>query len=147
MNKEDFELYLKSIGGLERTWRNERGPVIDAGFFELHEGWYELLKNLIGELIVAGWDKKVVQVKEKFGGLRFYIPSSDVVGDEVVEIKIPQLIRNIIRKYEELSYHTCEKCGKDGVLRKGKWIRTLCDEHSEGNPPMEKQGSKTTSPY
>lgn len=137
MSKQEFETYLKSIGGLVSTWRCERDPIVETGFFELHEGWYELLKNLIDELIAAGWDKKVSQVKEKLGGLRFYIPSGKAVGDEWVEIKTPQNIRDIIRKYENLSYYTCEKCGKEGVLRSGSWIRTLCDEHAEGKKPFE----------
>lgn len=136
MNKEEFESYLKSIGGLESEWEPENGPILTADFFSLSEGWYGLIKDLIDELITVGWNKKVTQVKEKFGGLRFYIPSGHVVDDKWVEIKVPEAYNAIISKYEKLSYSVCEKCGKNGVVRSGPWIRTLCDEHSEGKEPL-----------
>lgn len=125
MTKEEFEQYLLSIGGLNRNWRADRAPITEAGFFECGEGWYDIIKNLIEELIATGWDKNVSQVKEKFGGLRFYIDLTPEGGNE------------IISKYEALSYKTCEKCGKDGMLRKGGWIQTLCDEHADGKEPMK----------
>ncbi len=125
MTKEEFEAYLLDIGGLHRTYREDRGPITDAGFFELGEGWYGLIKNLIDELLQLGWDKRVQQVKEKFGGLRFYIENPPVGGHEAIS------------RYEKLSYSTCEKCGKEGILRAGGLIRTLCDEHSEGKEPMD----------
>ena len=58
-----------------------------------------------------------VQVKEKFGGLRFYVDG----GDDVVY--------GMIQMAESLSTVTCEECGKPGIQRSGGWIRTLCDEH------------------
>ncbi len=124
MTKEEFENYLISIGGLVRTYREYKGPIVEAGWFQIDEGWYEMVKNLIDELITIGWDKKISQVKEKFGGLRFYL-------DEYSEGSL-----FIISKYESLSYKTCEKCGKEGVLRKGSWLKTLCDEHSEGREQL-----------
>ena len=61
-----------------------------------------------------------VQVKEKFGGLRFYI----VGGDDY--------IRGLIDFAEAMSYDICEVCGEKGHLRNDKpWIRTLCDKHAE----------------
>jgi RNA polymerase-binding transcription factor DksA len=60
----------------------------------------------------------VVQAKEKFGGLRFYITSA------------PQEVHDLIHKAEEESYHICEECGKKGTLRKdlGWWL-VLCEKH------------------
>lgn len=55
------------------------------------------------------------QVKEKFGGLRFYYTGGD---DE---------IRGMVRLAESLSFKTCEDCGAPGELRKTRhWWRTLC---------------------
>ena len=125
MTKEEFNKYLESIGGLERSWRPERGKILNSNFFEINEGWYDLVKCLIGELIVIGWDKQVNQVKEKFGGLRFYVEN------------LPEGAYEIIDKYENLSYKTCETCGKEGVLRKGSWLKTLCDEHANGSEPFK----------
>ena len=68
-------------------------------------------------MIELGWDKKVYQVKEKFGGLRFYINSGT---DE---------INKRIRKAEDDSYETCETCGEPGELRKDGWWTVACDKH------------------
>lgn len=96
-----------------------RSKIYDASSFEISSGWYGLVRVLLEELHHAGWDKEICQVKEKFGGLRFYINS----GSEE--------IFNIIHKYEELSYTICEECGEAGEIRSGGWIRTLCDKHAE----------------
>jgi hypothetical protein len=58
---------------------------------------------------------RAVQVKEKFGGLRFYVSG----GDEYV--------RGLITMAESFSFRTCEDCGIPGTQRTGGWIRTLCD--------------------
>lgn len=59
----------------------------------------------------------IVQVKEKFGTLRFYV---DNASDE---------IRNYISFAESLSAHTCEICGSPGTIRNTGWIKVLCDKH------------------
>ena len=58
---------------------------------------------------------KASQVKEKFGGLRFYMTCGT---DEIY---------NLIEEAEALSYKTCEVCGKPGEERPSGWIHTLCD--------------------
>lgn len=127
MKKEEFEKFLIDIGGLTRTWREDKGPIIETDFFDVQEGWYKMISELIDGLLILGWDKRVTQVKEKFGGLRFYIENPPIGGYD------------LISKFETLSYSTCEKCGNVGELRKGAWISTLCDEHSDGSEPMDKK--------
>lgn len=56
-----------------------------------------------------------VQVKEKFGSLRFYMHNSTEEMEE------------LISKAEEETSKTCEACGKPGTERSGGWIFTLCD--------------------
>lgn len=58
-----------------------------------------------------------VQVKEKFGGLRFYV---DGASSEIYAM---------ISFAENMSYHICEQCGTTtNVTTGGKgWISTLCD--------------------
>jgi hypothetical protein len=67
-----------------------------------------------------------IQVKEKFGTLRFYYSG----GDDVVS--------GIERMAESMSAVTCETCGAPGVTRSGGWIQTLCDTHAEeaGKPDI-----------
>ena len=59
------------------------------------------------------------QVKEKFGGLRFYV---DGANEEH---------HNFIWFAENMSYRTCEKCGNPGKLYTNGWHTTLCEKHAE----------------
>jgi hypothetical protein len=71
---------------------------------------------------VAGGPKfEVLQVKEKFGGLRFY-----------VNCRKEEAIRQRIGAAAQESFRTCEVCGQQGELREDRWIKTLCDEHDAG---------------
>ena len=120
MTKEEMNDYLESIGGLENGMYSNKPKITSCDFFDVQVGWYPLIKNLIDELITLGWDKQVTQVKEKFGGLRFYINGG---SDEMY---------NKITEAEKLSHETCELCGEKGELRtKIRWFTTLCDEHYE----------------
>ena len=120
MTKEEMNDYLESIGGLENGMYSNKPKITSCDFFDVQVGWYPLIKNLIDELINLGWDKQVTQVKEKFGGLRFYINGG---SDEIY---------NKITEAEKLSHETCELCGEKGELRtKIRWFTTLCDEHYE----------------
>lgn len=127
MSKDDMNAYLVSIGGLVRSYRKDKGPILDASYLEISSGWYSIVKELIAELINLGWDREVIQVKEKFGGLRFYVSNIPEGGDSV------------ILKYEALSHHVCEVCGNYGTIRGGSWLQTLCDDHSEGKQPLNNQ--------
>jgi len=120
MTDEDFEAFLEGIGGLENGWYTGRDPIKARGFFSVDNGWLGIVKRLIVDLIELGWDKQICQVKEKFGGLRFYPNTTSYE------------MHNRIRLAEDASYITCEKCGELGELRNGSWMLTLCDEHSEG---------------
>jgi len=112
--------FLESIGGLENGWRLDDDPIIDCGFFSIGKGWYQIVKDLIEDLIELGWDKQVVQVKEKFGGLRFYINEGS------------REIHDRISEAEKLSHEICEICGKKGEMRTDiGWYSTLCKEHYE----------------
>lgn len=87
--------------------------------FECGDGWYQIIYDLCNELIgVDATPPTAVQVKEKYGTLRFYIDNGI---DEHY---------NIIDHYERLSGKTCEVCGEPGKIRTGSWIKTLCDHHN-----------------
>ena len=118
--KEKLDAYLESVGGLVNGWRPDRPPIKDSHSFDCNEGWYPLIQRLIEDLIELGWDKHVTQVKEKFGGLRFYINTgSDEVHKRIIEA-------------EHESYTICEDCGEPGELRKDLgWYFTLCDTHHQ----------------
>ena len=69
------------------------------------DGWYDLIDRLCGDIVLYCKENdlkqpKAVQVKEKFGGLRFYIHGGD---DEILKM---------ISKAESESYKICSKTGK-----------------------------------
>ena len=83
------------------------------------KGWFSLVSQMFDELLIAGWDKHLSQIKEKFGALRVYVSDSN-----------PE-IQKIIRKYEELSVTICEHCGKPGkIVNDNYWMKTSCPEHT-----------------
>ena len=80
----------------------------------------EDLEPVVAELEEARGPKfEVLQVKEKFGGLRFY-----------VNCRRNEAIRQRIGIAADESFRTCEICGQPGTLREARCIKTLCDEHA-----------------
>jgi hypothetical protein len=61
------------------------------------------------------------QVKEKFGGLRFYVNGAT------------DKHHNYITFAESMSYRTCEECGAPGKRYTDGWHQTLCDIHAAMN--------------
>jgi hypothetical protein len=58
-----------------------------------------------------------MQVKEKFGTLRFYYSG----GDDVID--------GMVRMAESMSAVTCEECGSPGATVGQGWITTRCEAH------------------
>lgn len=88
--------------------------------WETGKGWYPLIEEMIEELKnIKDCDFELIQVKEKFGLLRVYV---DTGTDEVYDI---------ISRYETLSSHICEECGKFDTSKMRVhhgWYMTRCDE-------------------
>lgn len=82
-------------------------------------GWAPLIEKLIDDLFTLGWDGVLFQVKEKFGGLRFYIGNGS------------KEIHDRIYKAEVESQSICIKCGKPAKLYTDGWWLPLCDEHAK----------------
>jgi hypothetical protein len=125
--------------------------------FSIGDGWYQLIDSLCASL---QWntDKNrypqviAMQVKEKWGGLRFYyytMPPEplEISEDEKKLYKFINdreneqdgSIRGQISMIESLSYRVCEECGvwkEDGTLNIKGWYKSYCDKC--GNKYMEK---------
>lgn len=87
---------------------------------ECGEGWKVLIDALVAECAREG--VTIAQIKEKFGGLRFYVDSPT----------LPTSLAQAIAGAETLSYYICEDCGKPGQLSSnGRWLKTLCEVHRE----------------
>jgi hypothetical protein len=100
------------------------------GGFAVDKGWWPILQALCANIQhhIDWWNKNhekhpvveqvvVEQIKEKFGGLRFYYTGGD------------DQISGMVRMAESWADRHCEECGKPGRQREGGWIKTLCDEH------------------
>jgi len=66
-----------------------------------------------------------VQVKEKFGGLRFYVQAATDKHHQYINFA------------ESMSYRTCEECGAPGKTYTDGWHMTLCDIHAAMNGKEE----------
>lgn len=113
--------------------RSERETLMCWGFCH-GDGWFDIIERVCSsiqhhvdwkrrnhpELSDEEFDQEhqvvAVQVKEKFGGLRFYVDGAD------------DYVRGVIEMAESMSYRTCEDCGDKACKRPGGWIRTLCDK-------------------
>lgn len=91
--------------------------------FECGDGWYNLLEQLIDHIDSyikhkyegQEFDFQIVQIKEKFGCLRFYFDGGDAV------------IYELVRFAENQSYKICEYCGSNqNIMRSKGWIITAC---------------------
>lgn len=90
--------------------------------FECGSGWFELLKNLVTELepLAKKDGIRALQVKEKFGTLRFYTNYTNPEVDSLIE------------QAEDRSEVTCEACGAPGKISTNKgWVMCRCDQCME----------------
>ncbi len=127
MTDDQYEEFAKRM--------EERFPKMFSqpyGGFAVGAGWWPIIESLCSNIQshIDWWntnrqDRPVVeqvvveQIKEKFGGLRFYYQG----GDET--------IHGMVRMAESWADASCETCGSPGKSRNGGWIKTLCDKHEE----------------
>lgn len=86
---------------------------------ECGKGWNKLIIPILDyiDLYNSGHDDKIeiLQIKEKFGGLRIYTSFSTPELDQLID------------DAEEQSFKTCEYCGStENVSQTTGWIKTLC---------------------
>ncbi len=105
--------------------------------FECALGWYQIIYDLSIKIekileenaftchVPEGEEKEdyemyAIQVKEKFGTLRFYMTTSTVEIDY------------LIGDAEAASCRTCEACGEPGKMRGVRWLEVKCDKCYKG---------------
>jgi hypothetical protein len=123
MSEEDrYEAFAKSM--------EEKYPKMFSqpyGGFAIGEGWWPILQALCSNIQhYLNWKNResevvpqvvVAQIKEKFGGLRFYYDGGD---DQVT---------GMVRMAEAWADKSCETCGAPGTSGGKGWIKTLCPTH------------------
>ena len=89
---------------IEAEWENNVG-----------EGWWPICVQLHLELLTLDPDYRIAQVKEKFGGLRFYLEAGTAA------------MWHAVSDAECRAEVTCEVCGKPGTNEPVQgWYSTLC---------------------
>jgi hypothetical protein len=121
------EMPTPALDEKEWTWRMQalaRRPWVGPEAWGAPAGWLPLLERGVAqterwsEAAERNRDWRTMQVKEKFGTLRWYVRGS--------------------RRFLMIAYfaglaseRTCQACGHEGRLRtEGMWWMTLCEEHA-----------------
>lgn len=127
MNEQNTKRIIEACPSLFSTMDENTGTILPINFgFECGDGWADLLVELcqnIQKCLDAFPRDRVedvvaLQVKEKYGTLRFYLSCYD----ETIEL--------YIKDAEKKSACTCEQCGEPGKMRGKIWLYTACDEHT-----------------
>ena len=76
---------------------------------------------------------RIVQIKEKYGGLRWYDNGFPEEGHKEYT--------DWLDKYEDLSFRTCIRCGKPAIGFTKGWIMPLCKDCMKDTPytPIEEE--------
>jgi hypothetical protein len=117
-----YETFTKSM--------EEKYPKMFAGKyggFAVGEGWWPILQALCSNIQqYLNWKNReseivpqvvVEQIKEKFGGLRFYYSGGD------------DRVTGMVSMAEAWADKSCETCGAPGTAGGKGWIKTLCSTH------------------
>lgn len=89
---------------------------------EIPTGWqrlfFQMCEDIRQPLIDADClDKfRFIQIKEKYNEMRCY------------HFDAPEEVCNIIRKYEQMAYYVCTKCGKPATYETQGYFASYCDD-------------------
>ena len=82
-------------------------------------GWYDTVEEMMSELVALDVPINILQIKEKFGGLRVYYESEFGTSVDKVVSKASSNVRKV-----------CVVCGSTEDLTNGGWNRLCCPEHN-----------------
>jgi hypothetical protein len=122
MNSELDKRLCQRYPGLYRGRHNPTERTLMGRGFECGDGWYTLIEVISDLLTAHNPETCAIQIKEKFGGLRFYHTSGD---DYTLGVEMTA---------GTLSSSICEICGAPGFLNdEDGWRSTRCDAHAREN--------------
>lgn len=129
------ELQQKLFNDFPKIFKYNRGIKRDvmlpmAFGCECGDGWYNIINHMC-KMLQSDVDKNLktqieaVQVKEKFGGLRFYVDGASEKGYDIIQF------------FESLSYIICEECGDSSAETRtaNYWVSTRCKKCWENRKP------------
>jgi hypothetical protein len=148
MNEDFKSKYLASLSEEERdkyikaeeyvTKLHTDFPLLYENCFEISvsKGWQDIVYKLSEDLsnlmrIFPDQFVKCAQVKEKFGGLRYYVDISCENEDEFEEYRtrFSDATNELITEATYKANSACDVCGKDGKICGKNWMVTRCDDH------------------
>ena len=93
-------------------------------------GWWDVVEETHQKLLALDSGYQIDQIKQKFGGLRYYFSPSQF-DDGLVDEAMNKVVAEAEKKCSKL----CEACGKPGRIRGAdsgySWWQTVCDECAE----------------
>jgi hypothetical protein len=118
----DYDVFVKSMEAKYPKMFNQ-----PYGGFTVDKGWWPILQALCSNIQhYLNWKNResevvpqvvVTQIKEKFGGLRFYYDGGD------------DRVQGMVSMAESWADKSCETCGAPGTSGGRGWIKTLCPTH------------------
>jgi hypothetical protein len=117
-----FYILTHWLPSIPKNYREEKANVKRLGAYGFKFKWSRVLRLPYRGMCCTGFRVPypcASQVKEKFAGLRLYM---SYYNEE---------LERIISEAENKSYTICERCGADGEVRDGGWIKALCDKCSK----------------
>jgi hypothetical protein len=110
----------EKIFALKPEWFKDLPYGVECG-----DGWFDVISELVTKLLALEAEEpdnfthfKVLQIKQKLGGLRFYV--------DCRMLEHTYKINTLITSYEHKSFNVCELCGKDAKVRTLGYVITLC---------------------
>lgn len=125
MDKRLEEYFTKTYPNLFRDMRGDMRKTCMAWGCSCGNGWFHIMNAAFK--IAEHPGAVLLQVKEKFGGLRLYWMGPGPPDFPALTDGESDKIRTAIDTAEDRSYRVCEVCGDPGKVRTGGWVYTMCD--------------------
>lgn len=118
--RQQLRMHTKDILHMLSKFDSNFPAAIDVG-----PGWIHIIAKLHNAVFFMNPDYTLAQVKQKFGGLRYYV---DLHFTDDQDPTLPtEIIDILISQAEVQALQTCEQCGESGTLNiKNNWHRTVC---------------------
>lgn len=135
--KQEFDEYLvKTYPEIFRDRHGDPMKTLMCFGFGCGDGWFDLIDTMCKAIqnhinFLRSNNKEIeqvvaAQVKEKFGGLRFYYEGGD------------DYVRGVVDLASHLSEKTCETCGSTTNIGKTSgWIKIMCEDCSKTLGPNQ----------
>jgi len=112
--------YMTEIFNEDIARRVQAGLCKDA---YVAKGWRPMVIELNEKLRAIDPSYRIDQIKEKFGGLRYYVAFCDDCS-----LDDAKKMNDLIEQAEENSYEVCQTCGAAGRMRVTKgYLHAECD--------------------